>query len=1076
MVGVTKIGRANADYWIEAVAEGGDDYYTRPGEAPGQWMGDLAADLGLEGEVDRAEYTALLAGKHPKTGKVLINRRAPHTFVDASGKTRRHDPILGYDIRFSCPKSVSLLWAIGSEEAQAAVLRAQDNAVREALGYLERHACYVQRGKNGKRLEPGEGFISMSFLHRSSRSGDMALHSHVVTANMTRALSDGRWLSLANPKRQSPLLREAKATGYVYQAALRAGLTRELGVAWEEVVNGYADLAGSDRALIDFFSKRRGEIVAEMAERGTSSAAAAEVAAYRTRDAKDYGVDPDNQRADWRAGAAEFGYTERSIDERLSLTRAHEPRPIGKEEIDGALADLEATHSHFDRRDLVCALANRMGEGADARQIEAAVRSLLQSSRVREIHHGDEPLAADYFTTPRIWAMEQRVLKSAREGVSAGVAVADESVVAAVLARHHYLSDEQAQMVRRLTTGGERVVAVAALPGSGKTTALEATREVWAGSGIYGLGIASARSASGELKDHAGIPSMSVTAFLIGCEEAAGAGRAPLPPGAVVVMDEASTTASPEFAAVLTVVESVGGKLVVIGDPRQIGAVGPGGIYGYLTNELDTIVLTEIRRQREPVDREIVELAHEGRGSDALDLFRREDRLVIGDTLDEVKDAMTLDWYQRFSAGEDAVMIARRRRDVEDLNDAAREILGAEGHLGSSQVTVAGRQFAVGDRVMTRVNNSEVSNRERWQVTGVDAGEQHLMLERIGGDGRTVILTPAYLERRTESGEPSVQHANAMTTYAMQSKTVDSAGSLLDSDISREDFTVAVSRARGETVVYGVAATELLDPDLGPATREIPDELHDLRGGAERVASEFSAAEVSERKRIEALGESELAVRREQLVKRLGVQTEGSPAREQLDALDRRIAGGHARLEKLASERDVLSGKHRDPGELARIESVEQMTVVQLQRLEAEREPLAGQVRAEMSRPAGLSGVERVELALIDDQLLNHRRQQIMSERIQPSEMIVSALGPRPEDPGDAALWNKGVEVIYAYRQRHRVSTMGDDPLGQKPRPGRDSTRLGEWQEAQTHLRRVQHGLKIDRPTSIEIDTPSIVL
>jgi hypothetical protein len=38
----------------------------------------------------------------------------------------------------------------------------------------------------------------------------MALHSHLVTANMTRAVSDGRWLSLANPKHQSPLLREAR--------------------------------------------------------------------------------------------------------------------------------------------------------------------------------------------------------------------------------------------------------------------------------------------------------------------------------------------------------------------------------------------------------------------------------------------------------------------------------------------------------------------------------------------------------------------------------------------------------------------------------------------------------------------------------------------------------------------------------------------------------------------------------------------------------------------------------------------------------------------------------------------------
>ncbi len=62
---------------------------------------------------------------------------------------------------------------------------------------------------------------------------------------------------------------------------------------------------------------------------------------------------------------------------------------------------------------------------------------------------------------------------------------------------------------------------------------------------------------------------------------------------------------------------------MLIGDPRQIGAVGPGGLYGHLTDVIEPIVLTEIRRQRDPLDRHIVELAHEGRGSDALDLLAR---------------------------------------------------------------------------------------------------------------------------------------------------------------------------------------------------------------------------------------------------------------------------------------------------------------------------------------------------------------------------------------------------------------------------------------------------------------------
>lgn len=1066
MVGVTKIGRGNKNYWIEAVAEGGEDYYTKPGEAPGQWMGELAAELGLEGEVDREAYSALLDGKNPVTGDVLVKRPEPRVFVDAAGKTRRLEPILGYDIRFSAPKSVSLLWAIGSPEVQAIVERAVDCAVRESLAHLEHEACFVQRGKGGAVIERGGGFLSMGFLHRSSRAGDPALHVHVVTANMTRALSDGRWLSLANPKRQSPLLRDAKSTGYVFQAVLRGELTRELGVEWGPVVNGYADIIGFARAEIDHFSRRRAEILEEMAERGTSSAAAAEVAAYRTRDAKDYDVDPDSQRADWRSRAAEFGLSEASIERLLSQGRAREPRAVSGADLDQALAGLETTRSHFDRRDLLCALANQMGEGTGAEQLNLAVDAVLGSPRVIEIHRGEGLLATSYFTTPRLWELEQRVMRSARQGEAASAAVVDESTLAAVLARHRYLSAEQVAMVRRLTTGGERIVTVAALPGAGKTTALRAAREAWGEAGVRGIGVATARSASGELED-AGVPSTSITSLLIRCEEAAAAGRRPLPPGTVIVMDESSTTPTPYMAALVELAEGCSGKLVAIGDPRQIGAVGPGGVYGTLTNEFEPAVLTKVLRQRDPLDREIVELAHEGRGSDALDLLRSRERLVIADNLTEALDALTLDWHARFIAGENAVMIARRVRDVADLNARARELLRAEGRLGEESVTVGGGEFSVGDRLVTRVNSPDVSNRERWEVIGVDASERYLKLRRLGGDGRTIIAGPRYLERRTENGEPAVQHAYALTTYATQSKTFESAFALLDAGISREDFVVAVSRANGPTTAYGVAASELLDADLGPATREIEDPAHDLRIGAERVAAEFAATEVAARKRLEALSALELAARRQQLRGKLAAEDSLSPAQQRLDALDQRIADNTKRLAGLAQARAELavSPDSDSAQQLSLIESTERLTKKQLQRLEGDRDDLAREARAEARQPSGLSGPERSELALVEDRLLQLRRRDVMAERVRPCQLIVDALGQRPSDATRAAMWNEGVEVILTYRQHHRVTAIDGHPLG--PKLGSPDQRRAR-RAAELRLQRIQHALSHQQARSVE--------
>jgi conjugative relaxase-like TrwC/TraI family protein len=104
-----------------------------------------------------------------------------------------------------------------------------------------------------------------------SRAGDPALHVHVVISNLTRALSDGKWLSLASPKGRSPLYPYGKSAGVVFQAALRAGILREFGLDFEAVRNGYADLKGIGRDVIDAFSTRAREIANWLEKHGVNS-------------------------------------------------------------------------------------------------------------------------------------------------------------------------------------------------------------------------------------------------------------------------------------------------------------------------------------------------------------------------------------------------------------------------------------------------------------------------------------------------------------------------------------------------------------------------------------------------------------------------------------------------------------------------------------------------------------------------------------------------------------------------------------------------------------------------------------
>src|SRR5215208_4042558 len=289
-------------YYIDQVAQGREDYYAGEGEAAGVWMGTGAAWLGLTGEVGEEGLGRLLEGRDPGSGLLLR-------------PVRSSSPVAGFDLTFRAPKSVSILFGVAEPEVTRQIVRAHEEAVGEAMGYLEREACWTRRGRAGAIRLPGRGFVAAAFRHRTSRAGDPLLHTHVVVANATQA-ADGRCTALDGRE----LYRHAKTAGYLYQAALRAELSRELGVRWRAVVHGAADVEGVPRRVIEHFSQRRAEILELMVSRGETSARAAQMATLETRRGKDYGVPVERIREQWRARAAEHGL------DRAALNRVLRPR------------------------------------------------------------------------------------------------------------------------------------------------------------------------------------------------------------------------------------------------------------------------------------------------------------------------------------------------------------------------------------------------------------------------------------------------------------------------------------------------------------------------------------------------------------------------------------------------------------------------------------------------------------------------------------------------------------------------------------------------------------------------------
>lgn len=248
MLNIGRLGPSRgADYYLK-VGSGVDDYYVGGSEAQGRWAGTAAAELGLHGVVGAQAFRSLLAGVDPFTGKVL-------------GSPGRSIP--GFDLTFRPPKSVSILWALAEREVAAEVIAGHDAAVAAALGYVEGEVVRSRRGRAGAESVDVTGVVAAVFPHRTSRAGDPLVHGHVVVVNAVRAVDAGVWRTLDSRR----LYRHAKTAGHVYQAALRAELTRRLGVEWGPLIagSGAADLVGFSRPLIVAFSQRRTQILDAMA-------------------------------------------------------------------------------------------------------------------------------------------------------------------------------------------------------------------------------------------------------------------------------------------------------------------------------------------------------------------------------------------------------------------------------------------------------------------------------------------------------------------------------------------------------------------------------------------------------------------------------------------------------------------------------------------------------------------------------------------------------------------------------------------------------------------------------------------
>lgn len=897
MLSSAKIGTSSWRYYTQAVACRATEYYLGIGEAPGRWHGRGLAQLGLEadGRVSEQQLEALFArGLHPGNGQRL-------------GRAWRADGVTGYDLTFSAPKSVSALWALGSNDVAAAAMAAHQAAVQAGLAYLDAHASLSRKGADGVEQVATGGLAAALFDHRTSRAGDPQLHTHALVLNKARC-ADGVWRTLDGTE----LFGHKKAAGMIYQNALRNELHARLGVAFAPSnENGQAEILGVPGELMKLWSKRTAAIEAEAGQKiaeyekllgrtltpaervvvtktavlktrpGKTHPEIATLAQTWTGEATTLGWTPERLRAAAgvrqpadRSGQQRQGpvleapAVSRTAADASRLARDDEPvlpayPDLGDPDAKLALAALRAAGQRsavFARTDVAGQIAAHLPTaGLTATQALARVETLTdlalglsEAVPVGQPVRGVTPRASDArYATAEVLAAEARLLSLASRGRAGGYGQADHAHVRAAVVTGR-LDHGQIQALVRLAGGGDFLSVLTAPAGAGKTSTLGATSQAWTAAGYRVVGLAPSARAAGELAQATGSRADTLAKWLHNSDR-----LGQLPPAerawtvlddrTVLVVDEASMASTLDLDRLTSLAARAASKVVLVGDPGQIGVInGPGGMLAALAHAGHAVELAQIHRFTHAWERDASLQLRQGNPA-VLRTYASEGRLHSCPDSDSALDAVFTHWAHARAAGQDVLMLARTRHDVDALNSRARAAALTNGEVTGPVTTAGERDWQAGDLLRTRRNNrslvlnsstadGHVRNGDRYRVLGPGPAGG-LVVEDLAGRGR-LTLPADYLAAHCEYGWAS-------TIDAAQGSTADVGLVLVRPGLDREHLYVAMTRGRHANHAYSTPE-QPADPEHDHRHGPAPGHDHP-RADGQNLAGRGQGSEASGR-------------------------------------------------------------------------------------------------------------------------------------------------------------------------------------------------------------------------------------
>ena len=644
-------------------------YYKQEDTVKGEWQGELAASLGLSGEVAPLEFSRLTEGKHPQTEELMVKHRDGKEYTTADGETVK--PVehrAGWDATFSAPKSVSLTALVGGDDRVRDAHRA---AVTTALEELEKYT-HARIGGNNPAEQTGK-FIAAKFEHDTARpvNGYAApqLHTHAVIFNVTER-EDGSTRAL----QPQGLFESQNYATAVYQSALTLQL-RKLGYEIEPGQSGAPEIKGYSQAYLDASSPRSQQIKEQLEKAGFQGPEAAQIAAHATRDRKQTLTSAEVLAAH-REMAAEYGNQPEKIvaaAKERALSQAHAPglHTDARDAVAFAREKVFEREAVGDER-LILREALRRGMGEVSFQdVQEEFRRRQGEGEFRNVP-GQKYSSGRSFTTPETIAAERANVQQVLAGRGAATSMLSEEAAERQATSREFFNEAQRIAVREVLTSTNRVHGLQGLAGAGKTSSLAAIREGAELGGYAVGGFAPTSKAAGQLRE-AGIEANTLQSFLARQKEADPASKH------LYMLDESSLASTKQMRAFL---EKIGpqDRVLVIGDTRQHQSVDAGRPFqqmqdaGMQTARLETIV-----RQKDPELLRAVEHLAKGETEKGVALLTEQGRVTELANGQQRIDAIARDYAAK---PDGTLIVSPDNRSRQQINEAVRLELQKVGKLG----------------------------------------------------------------------------------------------------------------------------------------------------------------------------------------------------------------------------------------------------------------------------------------------------------------------------------------------------------------------------------------------------------